>query len=526
MVKRWIAVGVTLLAFLVVGCGVPQEDYDAVVADTEAAWVFAASLQSQLGEVESDLAAAETDLSAVRSELAKAQDDIETAQDEAAADESKASSAQGQVSSVQRDVAAAEARIAELEAAITAAVKAEEEAKLTESLKELRVGYPELFRELLKLPELEEIDARDDEAIEDIAELAESGDPEVQQGLRLILEYGIPTQNGSKYMPVYPVPDYNTQMQVLFWLALNKDIDEDYDRIAIALALDYGTVVTYGDDQVDEAVKQYICQVYDHVAETDQFLREKNLDWQAKDYPLEADMLLVWGACGMRYPTFYDQVGQTGKTPWTHFWYIEFAERPMNIEDFNWLFVSVEVLKEMRDWTVQKGFAVNDVGKVANNIDSYAGERLHYYTDKPDVPPSYVEVEGRITPGCRLSNPDWQWKSLKEKNEFLGNCEDTLYVGCMLLKSLNIGAGTGSVKAEGLAHGVILYYAVGDDVLRTTSNQLGTIERRAKGEIVYRYYQIPWDNLHHRDNSMVITESSDKKVLEKGVSTEWVLKWR
>jgi hypothetical protein len=226
----------------------------------------------------------------------------------------------------------------------------------------------------------------------------------------------------------------------------------------------------------------------------------------------------------MRYPTFYDHVGQTGKTPGTHFWYTEFEERPMDTEDFDWLFVSIETLKEMRDWSVQKGFAASEVGKVADNMDAYAHGHLHYYTDRPDIPPSYVEVEGKITPGCRLSNPDWQWRSLKETGEFLGNCEDVLYMGCMLLKSLNIAVGEGNVKAEGLAHFVILYYEAKDDVLRTTSNQLSIIDRHAKGEIVYRYYRLPWDNLHQLRDSVVITESSDKRILEKGVSTEYVLK--
>lgn len=386
---------------------------------------------------------------------------------------------------------------------------------------------PGNISDLYDLPEIKDgISAAEAQAIETIKQLFQSSDPEVQQGLQLISKYGIPPENAGKYMPTYPIPDYNTQLQALFWLALDRDIDEDYDRMAVALALDYGIVATYGDDQVDEAAKQYICQVYDYVRETDQYLRDKSLDWEAKRYPLETDMLLVWGACGMRYPTFYEHVGQTGKTPWTHFWYAEFQERPMNIEDFNWLFVSVEALKEMRDWTVQKGFARNDIGRVADNIDSYAGKNLHYYTDKPGVPPSYVEVEGKITPGCRLSNPDWQWKSLKEKNEFLGNCEDTLYVVCMLLKSLNIAGGKGNVKAEGFGHAVILYYDVKGDVLRTTPNQLGIIDRHAEGEIVYRYYHLPWDNLHQLRDSIVITESSDKRILEKGISTEYVLKWR
>lgn len=384
---------------------------------------------------------------------------------------------------------------------------------------------PKYITDLYNLPEIKDgISSQEADAIEKVKSLSSRNDPEVEQGLRLIGEYGIPPKTGSKYAPVYPIPAYNTQLQVLFWLALNKDIDKDYDRVAIALALDYGVVVTYGDDQVDQSVKQYICQLYDYVRETDEFLLQKNCEWQAKDYPLEADMLLVWGACGMRYPTFYDHVGQTGKTPWTHFWYTEFEERPMDTEDFDWLFVSIETLKEMKDWGVQKGFAASEVSKVADNMDAYAQRHLHCYSDRPDTPLSYVEVEGKITLGCRLSNPDWQWRSLKETGEFLGNCEDVLYMGCMLLKSLNIAVGEGSVKAEGLAHAVILYYCMEDDVLRTTPNQLGIIESHAKGEIVYSYHRLPWENLHQLRDSVVIIESSDKKILGKGISTEYVLK--
>ena len=125
MVKRWIAVGVMLLAcFLVVGCGVPQEEYDAVVADTEAVKTQAASLQSQLDEVKTDLAEAEDNLAAVQNELAAVQDDTGAAQDKVAAEESRASSAQSQVSSLESEIEAAEARIAELEAAIAAAEEA------------------------------------------------------------------------------------------------------------------------------------------------------------------------------------------------------------------------------------------------------------------------------------------------------------------------------------------------------------------------------------------------------------------
>ena len=112
MAKRCLTLGVALLAcLLVVGCGIPQEEYDAAVAEKEAAEAQVASLQSELSKAKNDLAAAQE-------ELATAQSDLEAAQDEAAAGESKGSSAQSQISSLKGDLAAAEATIAEKEAKI------------------------------------------------------------------------------------------------------------------------------------------------------------------------------------------------------------------------------------------------------------------------------------------------------------------------------------------------------------------------------------------------------------------------
>jgi TolA-binding protein len=106
MLKKWFLVGAMLLlsAALVVGCGgIPQEDYDAVVADRDASKAQATSLQS-------DLTAAESDLTTAQSDLTAAESDLNTA-------EGKVSSLQSQVSSLSSDLATAEERIAELEAA-------------------------------------------------------------------------------------------------------------------------------------------------------------------------------------------------------------------------------------------------------------------------------------------------------------------------------------------------------------------------------------------------------------------------
>jgi len=125
--KRWLTIGVALLlvSLLVVGCGVPQEEYDTVLDEAEVVKVEAASLQNQLNDAKSDLAKAESELAEAQSELARMQDEIEAAQSSKAAAlseisslNSRVSSLQSQIASLRSDIAAVEARIAELNAAI------------------------------------------------------------------------------------------------------------------------------------------------------------------------------------------------------------------------------------------------------------------------------------------------------------------------------------------------------------------------------------------------------------------------
>lgn len=132
MVTRWFLVGAALLAcLLVVGCGVPQAEYDAAVADKDAAEARVASLQSDLSKATSRTSEAKNDLTLAQSELASAKSDLESAQSDLASAKSRASSAEGKVSSlqsripslqsdidtVQSDLEAAQAQITELESA-------------------------------------------------------------------------------------------------------------------------------------------------------------------------------------------------------------------------------------------------------------------------------------------------------------------------------------------------------------------------------------------------------------------------
>jgi len=101
MLKRWFLVGVMfLLPLLVVGCGIPTEDYDAAVAAKEAAETKVASLQSDLSGAQSQISSLESEASSLQSIVA---------------------SLRNQVSSLTSDLAAAERTITELREAATEA---------------------------------------------------------------------------------------------------------------------------------------------------------------------------------------------------------------------------------------------------------------------------------------------------------------------------------------------------------------------------------------------------------------------
>jgi thiol-disulfide isomerase/thioredoxin len=126
--KRWFAAGLMLLVFLpVTGCGVPQEKYDAVVAERDAAQVEVASFQSQLTGAQSDLATAQSDLATAQSylttgesDLSETESDLSETESDLADAQAQISSLQSQISSLRSDLAEAEAQVAELEEVITA----------------------------------------------------------------------------------------------------------------------------------------------------------------------------------------------------------------------------------------------------------------------------------------------------------------------------------------------------------------------------------------------------------------------
>ena len=96
MIKRWLVVGAILfICIILVGCGVGQEEYDAV-QDVEQAQI--ASLQSSLSEVQSDFTEAQSDFTEAQSDLTEAQNDLTEAQ-------SDLTEAENQLNTLESDLA-------------------------------------------------------------------------------------------------------------------------------------------------------------------------------------------------------------------------------------------------------------------------------------------------------------------------------------------------------------------------------------------------------------------------------------
>ena len=81
MAKRWLLVAAMVLAcVLAVGCGIPQEEHDAVLSERDAAQAQVASLQSDLTEAESQIESLESDLTEAESQINTLEADLAAAE--------------------------------------------------------------------------------------------------------------------------------------------------------------------------------------------------------------------------------------------------------------------------------------------------------------------------------------------------------------------------------------------------------------------------------------------------------------
>ena len=114
-------------------------------------------------------------------------------------------------------------------------------------------NFTSLLEDFNDLPEIKDgVDLKERNAKERILFLLRGNEPEIERAFEVLQKYGRPSNFTN-----YEFPAYNTQLEVLLWLAEEREIS-DYDRIALAIALDYGAVLAISDEEVEKELKDYV----------------------------------------------------------------------------------------------------------------------------------------------------------------------------------------------------------------------------------------------------------------------------
>jgi hypothetical protein len=390
---------------------------------------------------------------------------------------------------------------------------------ITPVLEDERNGsnFSGLIDDFYNLPEIKNgIDLKEKEAKEQIFSLLESNDPKIKKAFMIMQKNGRPL-NFTNYI----FPGHNTQLEAYLWLAEERDISE-YEKISLAIALDYGAVLPISDETVKEELKSYILNLYDYFVETNAIV-----PWNVEEYPLEAQLALVWGADGINHPLFFEKMNQYPEgTKYSDIgiplyynlnWFEMFRDKKMSMEDFKWLFVEISTLREIREFLMEnKEFKRLSAKNISERVDSMLSSSPDYHTDNPSAEVSYIEIERKITPGCGISNPDWQWKYFKEKGKIMGNCRDVTCMNIFFLKSLNIPAIGINVNSVSFGHHIVAFYDKNESLLRITENQQRIIERHVKVTELWtgNYFPIVWSNWHK--NRYPERGYAELKTLEEG----------
>ena len=212
--------------------------------------------------------------------------------------------------------------------------------------------YAQLAWELQALP-----DATNATAVAKITYLAlNATNPEVKEAFQLMIKGGTPSPSDFQYT----VPNYNTELQVLYWLALENEFKKD-DTLALSVAMVNGLWVTMGDEQVRQAVYSDTTQLLRYFRETNELQKQRGY-YQLENYPLEAKILLAW--TGNQAPIYVFLGSRYGYKP------ILLATK-LDVHLYENNTVSVPTLEQMRRIASDRGWINHDVNVYENTIESY-----------------------------------------------------------------------------------------------------------------------------------------------------------
>jgi hypothetical protein len=322
--------------------------------------------------------------------------------------------------------------------------------------------YVDLARELRKLPQLTNATA-----VAQISTLAlDAANPETKEAFELMMKGGTP--NSADFG--YQIPQYNTELQVLYWLASSRHLKYD-DTLALAISLSNGLWVTIGDGSVQLKVKGEVVGLLDFFRETDG-LQQASAYPRLEQLPLEAKIALSWlgGDAGTHGPHAITGAQIEIEQDSLH--------QKMNLAGYEWDAVSVATLRQMRDYVQQKSWAGSSADQTVANLEDYfyfSGFNDHFnYTFSRDVK---IVIGGELVPARNNNNPNFEFQYYLENGKAIGVCEDEATLVGAFLKSWGIA----TLTLETLwplggwydGHSSVIYFEPAYSTWRVYQDQIG-----------------------------------------------------
>jgi hypothetical protein len=277
--------------------------------------------------------------------------------------------------------------------------------------------YVQLARELQKIPGLTNATA-----VAKITYLAlNASNPEVKEAFELMIKGGTPDPHDF----AFTVPAYNTELEVLYWLACQSEFKKD-DTLALAVAMVNGFWVTVGDEQVREGVKKDTNELLNFFRGTNEMQKARGYP-RLEDYPLEAKICLVWtGNIAPNFSAFPVLWGH-GEANTRILGYL-YNKTRLDSFGYDWNTVSVKTLTSMREEAIARNWNNRDYSTTVEGLEHffYLDSNSHWMVGHSAEwgPLVYVPLGGKLVRDYIIGNVDAMYDYYSKHGKGVGTCND------------------------------------------------------------------------------------------------------
>ena len=346
--------------------------------------------------------------------------------------------------------------------------------------------YVQLANEIHKLPDYSNVTA-----VAEIAYLAlNATNPEVKEAFELMLQGGTPDPSDFQY----PVPQYNTELEALYWLATQNQFKKD-DTTALAIAMVDGLYITIGDDQTRNLVRADDNTTLNAARGISEWQEQMGLPYNLENYPLAAKLSWAWrGGMSPNVPTWNKYSLTCVDCPTNGY-----AGVKLDPFGYRWMTSDPNKMEEKRSWLIKNNLMEISASSTEQAIENYTyfsgrqglpGEHWLYSNGKQGI--ADVNVNGVMVTSWGIDNPDFEFENLVTKGYGIGNCRDEAITADELLKSVGIASDFMENTVSDDSHTFAIFFDPAKNVWTVSSDQI-SVERDFSGKDLFYIFVPPFD---------------------------------